>query len=121
MVRLCGINVFPQCVHSLQKPFITLTHCVVEMFGDGVQFKNRPILTAVLLRQMEGMAQRETIQTHTHDRKAVEYHYYAAHTQYTYLVEAAVENSFDFLLIKGGFLDLPASVLVVECDRFAGS
>lgn len=32
-----------------------------------------------------------------------------------------MENSFDLWVIKHGFLDLPAGVLVVEGDGFAGS
>lgn len=38
-----------------------------------------------------------------------------------YLVEAAVENLFDLWVVKHGFLDLSAGVLVVEGDGFAGS
>lgn len=38
-----------------------------------------------------------------------------------YLVEAAMENLFHLLLIECGFLNLASSVLVVECDCFAGS
>ena len=37
-----------------------------------------------------------------------------------YLVEAAVENFLDFRVVKHRFLDLPAGVLVVEGDGFAG-
>ena len=35
-------------------------------------------------------------------------------------MEAAVENFLDFGVVKHSFLDLPAGVLVVEGDGFAG-
>lgn len=59
--------------------------------------------------------------TDTRNRKVVELHHCEARTRCMYLVEAAVENAFDLLLIKSGFLDLSSGVLVVECDCFAGS
>lgn len=38
-----------------------------------------------------------------------------------YLVEAAMENALQLLLVKTGSLDLSAGVLVVERECFAGS
>lgn len=38
-----------------------------------------------------------------------------------YLVEAAMENALHSRLVKAGFLDLSAGVLVIERECFAGS
>lgn len=55
-VRLCGISVFPECVHSLQKPFITLTNRARKRREMEAQLKTqtRPDSMAALLRWMAG-------------------------------------------------------------------